>query len=169
MIVVWLLGAALSLLALPQVGSILRAGGFSADGIESEEAFDRYEQDFGAVGSPIQIAFHHDEWLVTDEAFAAEAARVLAPLAAMPDVMRVSTFQDNPTQIAPDGHTAYTTLFFDLHPDVAHRIVPELRGAAGAVGTRRAHCRVARLLLGHPDPQRSRPAAGRKPWGCRSR
>lgn len=127
-IAAWLLAASLSLLALPQVGSILRAGGFSADGIEAEEAFERYEQDFGAVGSPIQIAFHHDEWLVTDEAFAAEAARVLAPLATMPDVMRVSTFQDNPTQIAPDGHTAYTTLFFDLHPDVAHRIVPELRG-----------------------------------------
>ena len=125
---VWLLGAALSLVALPQVGSILRAGGFSAEGIESEEAFDRYQQDFGAVGSPIQIAFHHDEWLVTDEAFAAEAARILAPLEALPDVMRVTTFQDNPTQIAPDGHTAYTTLFFDLHPDVAHRIVPELRG-----------------------------------------
>ncbi len=127
-IAAWLLAASLSLLALPQVGSILRAGGFSASGIESEEAFDRYQQDFGAVGSPIQIAFHHDEWLVTDEAFEAEAARVLAPLAAMPDVMRVSTFRDNPTQIAPDGHTAYTTLFFDLHPDVAHRIVPELRG-----------------------------------------
>ena len=130
-IVVWLLGAALSLVALPQVGSILRAGGFSAEGIESEEAFDRYQQDFGAVGSPIQIAFHHDDWLVTDQAFAAEAARVLAPLAALPDVMRVSTFQDNPTQIAPDGHTAYTTLFFDLHPDVAHRIVPELRDRLG--------------------------------------
>ncbi len=127
-IAVWLLAAAFSLLALPQVGSILRAGGFSADGIESQEAFDRYEQDFGAVGSPIQIAFHHDEWLVADEAFAAEAARILAPLEALPDVMRVTTFQDIPTQIAPDGHTAYTTLFFDLHPDVAHRIVPELRG-----------------------------------------
>jgi len=126
-IAAWLLAASLSLLALPQVGSILRAGGFSADGIEAEEAFERFEQDFGAVGSPIQIAFHHDEWLVTDEAFAAEAARVLAPLAALPDVMRVSTYQDNPTQIAPGGHTAYATLFFDLHPDVAHRIVPELR------------------------------------------
>jgi len=126
-IAAWLLAASLPLLALPQVGSILRAGGFSADGIEAEEAFERYEQDFGAVGSPIQIAFHHDEWLVTEEAFAAEAARVLAPLAAMPDVMRVSTYQDNPTQIAPGGHTAYATLFFDLHPDVAHRIVPELR------------------------------------------
>jgi len=126
-IAAWLLAASLSLLALPQVGSILRAGGFSADGIEAEEAFERYEQDFGAVGSPIQIAFHHDEWLVTDVAFAAEAARVLAPLAALPDVMRVSTYQDNPTQIAPGGHTAYATLFFDLHPDVAHRIVPELR------------------------------------------
>ncbi|MYD94945.1 MAG: MMPL family transporter [Chloroflexi bacterium] len=126
-IAAWLLAASLSLLALPQVGSILRAGGFSADGIEAEEAFERYEQDFGAVGSPIQIAFHHDEWLVTDEAFAAEAARVLAPLAALPDVMRVSTYQDHPTQIAPGGHTAYATLFFDLHPDVAHRIVPELR------------------------------------------
>ena len=124
----WLLAASLSLLALPQVGSILRAGGFSADGIEAEEAFERYEQDFGAVGSPIQIAFHHDEWRVTDEAFATEAARVLAPLAAHPDVMRVSTYHDNPTQIAPGGHTAYATLFFDLHPDVAHRIVPDLRG-----------------------------------------
>jgi len=126
-IAAWLLAASLSLVALPQVGSILRAGGFSADGIEAEEAFERYEQDFGAVGSPIQIAFHHDEWLVTDDVFAAEAARVLAPLAALPDVMRVSTYQENPTQIAPGGHTAYATLFFDLHPDVAHRIVPELR------------------------------------------
>ncbi len=123
----WLLAASLSLLALPQVGSILRAGGFSADGIEAEEAFERYEQDFGAVGSPIQIAFHHDEWRATDPAFAAEAERVLAPLAALPDVMRVSTYQENPTQIAPGGHTAYATLFFDLHPDVAHRIVPDLR------------------------------------------
>ena len=123
----WLLAASLSLLALPQVGSILRAGGFFAEGIEAEEAFERYEQDFGAVGSPIQIAFHHDEWRATDPAFAAEAERVLAPLAALPDVMRVSTYQDNPTQIAPGGHTAYATLFFDLHPDVAHRIVPELR------------------------------------------
>ncbi len=123
----WLLAASLSLLALPQVGSILRAGGFSADGIEAEEAFERYEQDFGAVGSPIQIAFHHDEWRATDPAFAAEAERVLAPLAALPDVMRVSTYLDNPTQIAPGGHTAYATLFFDLHPDVAHRIVPDLR------------------------------------------
>ena len=130
-IVAWLLAAALSLLALPQVGSILRAGGFSAEGIEAEEAFERYEQDFGAVGSPIQIVFHHDEWRVTDEAFAAEAARILTPLAALPDVMRVSNFHDNPTQIAPGGHTAYATLFFDLHPDVAHRIVPELRERLG--------------------------------------
>jgi len=126
-IAAWLLAASLSLLALPQVGSILRAGGFSAEGIEAEEAFERYEQDFGAVGSPIQIAFHHDEWRATDPAFAAEAERVLAPLADLPDVMRVLTYQDNPTQIAPGGHTAYATLFFDLHPDVAHRIVPELR------------------------------------------
>ena len=127
LIAAWLLAAALSLLALPQVGSILRAGGFSAEGIESQEAFERYEQDFGAVGSPIQIVFHHDELRFSDQAFVAEAARVLAPLAALPEVTRVVTFQDDPTQIAPGGHTAYATLFVDLHPDVAHRIVPVLR------------------------------------------
>ena len=91
-IAVWLAMAIFGLVALPNVSSILRAGGFSADGIEAEQALARYERSFGTVGVPIQIVFHDEMLHANDPAFIAEATAVLDPLSNVPEVTAVVPF-----------------------------------------------------------------------------
>ncbi len=131
-VAVWLAVAAASLFAAPQVGSILRAGGFSAEGIEAQRALARYERHFGAVGSPLQIVFHHDELTVADPEFEAGARAALAPLAQMPEIARIAPYWENPAQVAPSRRTAYATVVLDTDPDFVHQIVPRLRERLGA-------------------------------------
>ena len=131
MLSAWLAAAVVGLFALPQVSSILRAGGFSADGIEAEQALSRYERAFGDVGAPIQIVFHDDTLRANDPAFVAQAMAALAPLSNVPEVTAVIPFWDQPSQIAPSGRTAYAMVTVDIEAEFAHQIVPVLRENLG--------------------------------------
>ena len=126
-IAIWIAMAMVGLVALPNVSSILRAGGFSADGIEAEQALARYERSFGAVGVPIQIVFHDEMLHVNDQAFIDEATAALDPLSNVPEVTSVVPFWDAPAQIAPGGQTAYALVTVDVDTDFAHQIVTVIR------------------------------------------
>ena len=127
----WLAAGVVGLFAVPQVGSILRAGGFSADGIEAEQALARYEAAFGDVGAPIQIVFHHDTLRANEPEFVAQAMVALAPLSNLPEVTAVLPFWDQPAQVSPSGSTAYAMVTVDIEPEFAHHIVPALRENLG--------------------------------------
>ncbi len=129
----WVLLAALSLLLAPRVGSVLRAGGFSAAGLESEIAFERYQQDFGSPGSAVSIVFHSEELAASDPVFVEAARAALHPLNQLDYVRQVLPFWDNPTQVAPRGHTAYAAVVVDIDDERAHRIVPDIRAALAPI------------------------------------
>lgn len=123
----WLVVAALSLIALPQVGSVLRAGGFSASDLEAELALERLEQDFGAPGTPIEILFRSEDLDATEARFIEAAAAALQPVAALPEVLSVVPHWENFTQIAPSGRAAYAMVFLSLDVEHAHQLVPQVR------------------------------------------
>ncbi|MDE2990903.1 MAG: MMPL family transporter [Chloroflexota bacterium] len=123
----WIVVAAVALVAATQVGSVLRAGGFSAPGLEAEIALERLSDDLDNPGTPIEILFRSDDLDATDPRFIAAAAAALEPLAALPEVVAVVPHWQNFTQIAPSGRAGYATVFISLDIEEAHHLVPSIR------------------------------------------
>ena len=126
-IALWIGVAAVALIAATQVGSVLRAGGFSAPGLEAELALERLATDLDNPGTPIEILFRSDDLDATDPQFIAAAAAALEPLAALPEVVAVIPHWQNFTQIAPSGQAGYATVFISLDIEDAHHLVPSIR------------------------------------------
>ncbi len=129
---VWIAIAGLALPLAPRVGEVLRAGGISGGGLESDAAFERYQEDFGLPGSAISIVFHSDELMADDAEFVRAAELALHPLTQLDYVQAVLPFWDNPAQVAESGRTAYAVVVIDLDEEEAHQVVPEIRAAVGA-------------------------------------
>ena len=129
---VWIAIAGLALPLAPRVGEVLRAGGISGGGLESDAAFERYQEDFGLPGSAISIVFHSDELMADDAEFVRAAELALHPLTQLDYVQAVLPFWDNPAQVAESGRTAYAAVVIDLDEEKAHQVVPEIRAAVGA-------------------------------------
>ncbi len=129
---VWIVVAGLALPLAPRVGQVLRAGGISGGGLESDAAFERYQEDFGSPGSAVSVVFHSEELKADDPAFIRAAESALRPLIELEYVEAVLPFWDNPTQVAASGYTAYAAVVVDIDDERAHQIVPEIRDAVGA-------------------------------------
>lgn len=129
---VWIAIAGLALPLAPRVGEVLRAGGISGGGLESDAAFERYQEDFGLPGSAISIVFHSDELMADDAEFVRAAELALHPLTQLDYVQAVLPFWDIPAQVAQSGGTAYAAVVIDLDEEEAHQVVPEIRAAVGA-------------------------------------
>jgi RND superfamily putative drug exporter len=129
---VWIAIAGLALPLAPRVGEVLRAGGISGGGLESDAAFERYQEDFGLPGSAISIVFHSDELMADDPEFVRAAELALHPLTELDYVQAILPFWDNPAQVAESGRTAYAAVVIDLDEEEAHQVVPEIRAAVGS-------------------------------------
>jgi len=129
---VWIAIAGLALPLAPRVGEVLRAGGISAGGLESDVAFERYQEDLGSPGSAISIVFHSDELMADDAEFVRAAELALHPLTQLDYVQAILPFWDNPAQVAESGRTAYAAVVIDLDEEEAHQVVPEIRAVVGA-------------------------------------
>ena len=123
----WIVAATLSLLAVPHIGSVLRAGGFSASEVEAELAIDRLVQDLGVSGTSIEILFRSNDLDATEPRFMEVVAAALQPLASLPEVISIVPHWENFTQISPSGHSAYARVFVSLDIEEAHRLVPSIR------------------------------------------
>ena len=130
-IAVWLAVGLVAVAFAPRAGSVARAGGFSADDLESERALRRFEADFGAIGTPLEIVFHSARLVATDPEFVAAARAALEPLARIDIVERIEPFWENGSQVAPSGNTAYATVYIRVAPERAHSVVPLIRDRLG--------------------------------------
>ena len=126
-IALWIIAAVAALLIAPRVGSVLRAGGFSASGLEAELALERLTNDLDNPGTPIEILFRSDHLDATEPRFIEAAAAALQPVAALPEVVAIIPHWQNFTQIAPSGRAGYATVFISLELENAHQLVPTIR------------------------------------------
>ena len=127
----WAAAVVASLVFAPRVGSVLRAGGFSAGQIESQLAIDRIRADFDTRGVPVEVVFRSDSLVATDPEFVRSAAAALEPLRRIDAVSQITPFWSNATQVAPSGRTAYATVMVDVEEERAHQLVPLIRESLG--------------------------------------
>ncbi|MBM4436020.1 MAG: MMPL family transporter [Actinobacteria bacterium] len=130
-IAVWAMVAAAGLTAVPRVGTVLTAGGFSASGIEAERAADRLRTDLAAPGPSVLVVFRSDTLTASDPRFLASAARALAPLTSLGFVRRIVPFWESAAQVAPSQRTAYAAVYLDVDDERIHATVPQIRNGLG--------------------------------------
>ena len=127
----WVVGAWAGLLLLaipfaPRVGSVLQAGGFSLDSLESARARHLLEAELRLPPSGIAVVLTSDTWLAGSPEFEAAAAEAMHDLVDAPHVVQVVPHQLATRQVSADRHTAYDVLLLDFAPDDSPAIVPIL-------------------------------------------
>ena len=142
----WVAAVSVSLVFAPRVGSVLRAGGFTASQLEAQRAVDRVRADFETGGVPVEVVFHSGNRVATDPEFMRAAAAALEPLAHISAVRHVRPYWSNPDQVAPSGRTAYATVIVDVDEERAHQLVPLIRQS---LGTTDLEVHVAGAAVGH--------------------
>lgn len=126
-VVAWALLALASLPLAPGLPKILKAGGYDDPRLESQRAGVILARKLGWQSSTLIVVFHSDTLNVDDPRFLAAAARAEAALPSTPGVGQISSFRENPTQIAKSRHTAYDTVDLLAAPEDAYRLLPAIR------------------------------------------
>jgi RND superfamily putative drug exporter len=133
----WVVGAwAVVLLAAlpfaPRAPSVLSAGGFILDDLESARAKTLLEEELGLPPSALVVVFHSDTLEAGTPAFELAAARAMRDVPDAPHVAGVLSHQVAPRQVSADGHTAYDVVLLDLPPDDSPDAVPILQERLGS-------------------------------------
>ena len=127
-IAAWLIACAISAPFILRLPSVLEVGGFSNPEIEAARARQLLEEQVPAFSaSVLVIIFESDDLRASDPAYAVQAQEALADVVAMPEVISVVSFIDNPRQISTDGRTAYTMIRLAPSPEESQRLMPEVR------------------------------------------
>lgn len=126
-IVIWAIVSLVALPLAPSLPGVLKAGGYGDPQLESQHASDVLGDALGWQSSTLVVLFHSDALTTDDPRFAAAANRAVAHLTGIPGVGTITTFQENPQQIAPSHHTAYDTVDLTIQPEDAHRLLPAIR------------------------------------------
>jgi RND superfamily putative drug exporter len=126
-VIIWALVALASLPLAPTLPGILKAGGYGDPNLESQRASDLVDQTLGWPSSSLIVVFHSDQLTTDDPRFAAAASAAIARLKGTPGVGAITTFDQNPQQVAPTHHTAYDTVDLLAAPEDAHLLLPSLR------------------------------------------
>jgi RND superfamily putative drug exporter len=124
--------AILVLAAVPfalQAPSVLSAGGFIRDDLESAQAKALLEREMGISEAAVVVVFHSDTLRAGDPAFEAAAAAAIRDIPTARYVLRVLPHVLSTRQIAVDGHTAYDIVLLDLPADDSPKALPGLRAA----------------------------------------
>jgi RND superfamily putative drug exporter len=133
----WVVGAwALVLLAAlpfaPRAPSVLSAGGFILDDLESARAKALLEDELGLPPSALVVVFHSDRLEAGTPEFELAAAQAMRDVPDAPHVAGVLSHLVAPRQVSDDGHTAYDVVLLDLPPDDSPDAVPILEERLGA-------------------------------------
>ena len=124
----WLASFVVAAPFIPRLPNVLAVGGFSNSGIESARARRALEMALpGFSSSVLVVVFQSDSLDARDAAFADQARVALGAIASLPEVVGIVGFQENPTQIAADGRTAYTLIRLSLPPEQSQRLMPAVR------------------------------------------
>ncbi len=126
-VVVWAILGLASLSLAPTLPGILKAGGYDNPDLESQQAAELLEKSLGWRSATLLVVYHSDTLTVDDPRFRAAATEVSARLPGTPGVGSITTFQQNPQQVAPNHHSAYDTVDLVAQPETAHRLLPAIR------------------------------------------
>ena len=126
-IAAWALLLLLALPLVPRVPSVLSAGGFILDDLESARAKATLEAELGVPPSALVVVFSSPTLVAGTPAFELAAAQAMADVPGAPHVARVVSHLVQPRQVSSDGHTAYDIVFLDLPPDDSPDALPVLR------------------------------------------
>ena len=126
-VIIWALAGLASLPLAPGLPNILKAGGYGDPSLESQRASALLSQALGQQASTLIVVFHSDSLSVDDPRFLAAAQAAVAGLPGLPGVGTITTFVQNPQQIAANHHTAYDTIDLVAAPEDAHRLLPAIR------------------------------------------
>jgi RND superfamily putative drug exporter len=125
---VWLLFFAASLPFIPQLPSVLKVGGFTSDEIESTRARNLLQETLPSFSPAVLVVIFESSGSTADQPeFVEQAEHALARVVEIPEVVSVTTFRQNPVQVASDGLTAYTLVQLSLSPEESQRLMPEIR------------------------------------------
>ncbi len=126
-IAAWIVFFLLTLPFLPRVSSALEVGGFSSPHTEAARARALLEQEIPDYSpATLIVLFSHPRLKPTDPAFIEQAHRALSQLASIPEIGSISWFDQNPSQIAPDGSLAYALVRINLPPEESQRLKDEI-------------------------------------------
>jgi RND superfamily putative drug exporter len=126
-LVVWGLAVLASLPFAPRAARALQPGGFSSPSMQSQQAVDALERGLRTSFTSVQIFFVSDRLTADDPRFVVEADAAVARLRGWAPVTGVLPFTEDPTEIARDRHTAYTTIFLRAQIDRASAVLPALQ------------------------------------------
>jgi RND superfamily putative drug exporter len=130
---VWIVAAAVAVLFAPQVGQVLRSGGFSSPDTESQRAIDVLVQKLHLDLTVVQVIFTSNDYTADDPRFIQESQQALARLKGWSEIDQIVSFSDNPRQIALDRRAAYVNVLLKSDPDAAPKLLPELQHRLQAV------------------------------------
>ena len=106
----------------------LVGGGFSSDNTESAHAQRVLQRELPSfTASNLLVVFQHDELSARDPEFQRQASAAVEAVIEHPEVLGVQSFTNAPGQISEDGHTAYTSIQFDVPAEDAQDLMPEIR------------------------------------------
>ena len=111
----------------PRVPSVLRAGGFILDDLESARAKTLLQDELATPPSAVVIVFHSDTAVAGTAPFETAAAAAVAKVPEAPYVVRVLPHGLSPRQVSADGHTAYDIVFLSIAPDDSPAALPGIR------------------------------------------
>ncbi|HYM84456.1 MAG TPA: MMPL family transporter [Candidatus Dormibacteraeota bacterium] len=110
----------------PRAASVLRAGGFVLDDLESSKARATLEQELGQPPSVVVVVLHSDTLTAGTPAFETAAIEAVRDLRAAPHVTGLVSHLQAPRQVSGDGRTAYDVVTLDLKPDDSPQALPGL-------------------------------------------
>ena len=128
--------AVLLLIALPlapRAASVLRAGGFTLDSLESAQAHRLLERELGLAPSALVLVYSSSSVRAGSEAFESATSVAADAVATAPHVGAILSHTLAPDQVSADGSTAYDVVLLDLPPDESPDALPGVRERLAAL------------------------------------
>jgi putative drug exporter of the RND superfamily len=126
----WLFCFLLSAPLIPRLPQVLAVGGFSNPNIEAARARALLEESLPSFApSTLVVIFQSGGSTAFEPEYVRQADIALSGVVALPEVIGVTRFEDNPQQVSVDGRTAYTLVQLSLTPEQSQRLMPAIRGA----------------------------------------
>ncbi|MCC6176870.1 MAG: MMPL family transporter [Chloroflexi bacterium] len=128
-LVLWVVVVLAALPLAPRAARALSPGGFGSASLEAAQASLLIQRSLGENPAALLVIFYSPTLQTTDPAYLEAVEASLRDVRNTAIVAHVTTYADNPSQAAPDGHTAYATIGLKTLPEQFRDIVPSIQGA----------------------------------------